>query len=107
MCIRDRVSDDKDILALLKEEYNLVGVVKRLAAVSYTHLDVYKRQVRDYANSVMPQCLAADQHGSLVQLLARFILATSVDVALISFSGPLIHPVKWNFADLSLSLIHI
>ena len=26
-----RVSDDKDILALLKEEYNLVGVVKRLA----------------------------------------------------------------------------
>ena len=25
-----RVSDDKDILALLKEEYNLVGVVKRL-----------------------------------------------------------------------------
>ena len=26
-----RLSDDKDILALLKEEYNLVGVVKRLA----------------------------------------------------------------------------
>ena len=26
-----RVSDDKDILALLKDEYNLVGVVKRLA----------------------------------------------------------------------------
>lgn len=50
--------------------------------------------VRDYANSVMPQCLAADQHGSLVQLLARFILAASVDVALISFSGSLIHPVK-------------
>ena len=49
----------------------------------------------------MPQRLAADQHSSLVQLLARFILAASVDVALISFSGPLIHPVKWNFADLS------
>ena len=57
--------------------------------------------VRDHANSVMPQRLAADQHSSLVQLLARFILAASVDVALISFSGPLIHPVKWNFADLS------
>ena len=30
-----------------------------------------------------------------------FILAASVDVALISFSGSLIHPVKWNFTDLS------
>ena len=57
--------------------------------------------VRDHANSVMPQRLAADQHSSLVQLLARFILAASVDVALISFSGSLIHPVKWNFTDLS------
>ena len=57
--------------------------------------------VRYNTDSIMPQRLAADQHSSLVQLLARFILAASVDVALISFSGPLIHPVKWNFADLS------
>lgn len=26
-----RVTDDRDILALLKEEYNLLGVIKRLA----------------------------------------------------------------------------
>lgn len=57
--------------------------------------------VRYNTDSIMPQRLAADQHSSLVQLLARFILAASVDVTLISFSGSFIHPVKRNFTDLS------
>ena len=65
MCIRDRillVEDDKIIVASLSEYLNSEGylvrrlsgqaaAMKLLAAVSYTHLDVYKRQI--YVNPII------------------------------------------------------
>ncbi len=41
----------------------------------------------------MPQRLAADQHGSLVQLLPRFIFSASINLALITPPGAAVHPV--------------
>ena len=49
--------------------------------------------IRYNADSVMPQRLAADQHGSLVQLLPRFIFSASINLALIAPPGATVYPV--------------
>ena len=57
MCIRDRVNQENldkldERIELLKEELNkeisdnYESTNQRLEAVSYTHLDVYKRQIQ-------------------------------------------------------------
>ena len=62
MCIRDRAaSDDDDVLALdrhvvraeqLHDPRRRAGQRTGRAPVSYTHLDVYKRQITD--NAIIP-----------------------------------------------------
>ena len=63
MCIRDRTKIDQQVVELVKREHDkAVDILTanrekldRLAAVSYTHLDVYKRQaLRVSAIWVMP-----------------------------------------------------
>ena len=44
----------------------------------------------------MPQRLAADQHGSLVQFLSRFIFSASINLALITPPGATVYPVIGN-----------
>lgn len=48
----------------------------------------------------MPQGLAADQHGRLVQLLPSFILPADIDIPLVSASGPLVDFIIGDLLDL-------
>ena len=48
----------------------------------------------------MPQGLAADQHGRLIQLLSGFILPADINIPLIAASSPPIDLIIGNLLDL-------
>ena len=50
MCIRDRLNLRRVVVGLILELHEpLLGLAVDRDPVSYTHLDVYKRQVHDHA----------------------------------------------------------
>ena len=79
--------------------YNPLSFSLQTRSRQRTSLQAPNIVIRYDADSVMPQRLAADQHGSLVQLLPRFIFSASINLALITPPGATVYPVIGNLFD--------
>ena len=117
MCIRDRLGiaragetalNGRELAAL--DDEGLRGVVRSVNAVSYTHLDVYKRQdtlLADRGNMAYAGTVLISGRGAGVVVDTGDRTETGRISRLIAEAPDLATPLTHRMTAFSLSLIHI